>query len=106
MAAIFIGRPFGQGVFMSAVRLAAEVAEFYRAHSPASDPGRYARLYRVLPDEPAQLARIVRGLIVHRREGGMFDIEIGEDRLRDDAETRYIDDILGLIVQRAAAALT
>lgn len=91
---------------MSAARLASEVAEFYRSHSPASDPGRYARRYRALPDEPARLARIVRGLIVHRREGGMFDIEIAEDRLHDDAETRYVDDILGLIVQRDAAALS
>lgn len=91
---------------MTAVRLAPEAAEYYRAQSPVSDPGRYAELYRDLPDDPAQLARIVRGLMVHRLEGPMFGCVLAEDRLHDDAETRYADEILGLIVERDAAPLT
>ncbi len=91
---------------MSVARLEAEAAEFYRTQSPVSDPGRYADLYAALPDGPAALAEVVRGLIIHRVEGPLFEYEIAEERLHDDAETRYIDDILGLLLQRDARPLT
>lgn len=91
---------------MTVARLEPEAAEFYRTQSPVSDPGRYAQLYAALSDGPAELARIVRGLIIHRVEGPLFDYEIARERLHDDAETRYIDDILGLLVQRDAAPLS
>ena len=86
--------------------LAAPEAEFYRAQSTVSDPGQYAALYRDLPDSPAELAKIVRGLMIHRLEGPLFGHEVAEDRLHDDAETRYIDEILGLILARDQAPLT
>jgi hypothetical protein len=91
---------------MTLARLAPEAAEFYRTQSPVSDPGRYAELYAALPDGPAELADVVRGLIIHRMEGPLFDYEISRERLHDDAETRYIDDILGLLVERDGAPLT
>jgi hypothetical protein len=94
------------GVLVTAVRLAPEAAEFYRTQSPVSDPGRYADLCRALPDDPARLADAVRGLVMHRVEGPMFDHDIVEDRLHDDAETRYVEDILGLIMERDGAPLT
>ena len=90
---------------MTLARLEPEAAEFYRTQSPVSDPGRYADLYVALPDGPAELAEVVRGLIIHRVEGPLFDHEIDRERLHDDAETRYIDDILGLLLQRDAAPL-
>lgn len=85
--------------------LAASEAEFYRAQSTVSDPGRYAALYRDLPDSPAELAKVVRGLMIHRVEGPLFGHEVAEERLHDDAETRYADEILGLIVARNPAPL-
>jgi hypothetical protein len=86
-------------------RLAPEAAEFYRAQSPVSDPGAFAGLYRELPDSPAELARIVRGLMIHRVEGPLFGHAVAADRLHDDAETRYVDEILRLITARDPAPL-
>lgn len=83
-----------------------EVAEFYRVQSPVSTPGALADLYDGLPHDPAALARVVRHLVIHRMEGALFDFAIAEDRLHDDAETRYVDDILRLIVERDDAPLT
>jgi hypothetical protein len=48
----------------------------------------------------------VRGLVIHRLEGGLFGFEIAEDRLHNDAEARYVDEILKLIVQRRDEPLT
>jgi len=93
------------GVAMPA-RLTPEVAEFYRAHSAVSDPGALAELYRELPDSPTDLARVVRNLMIHRMEGPLFGYTVPEDRLHDDAETRYIDEILRLIVARDPAPLS
>jgi hypothetical protein len=86
--------------------LAPEAAEFYRTQSTASAPGALAELYRDLPDDPAALAAVVRHLMIHRVEGPLFGFAVAEDRLHDDAETRYVDDILRLIVERDDAPLT
>jgi hypothetical protein len=91
---------------MTAPHLAPEAAAYYRAQSVTSDPGAYAGLYAELPRDPRKLARIVRDLLLHRAEGGQFGVPIAEDRMRDDAETRYVDDILGLITARDGRALT
>ncbi|CAG6391575.1 transglutaminase-like domain-containing protein [Streptomyces cocklensis] len=87
-------------------RLAPEAAAYYSTQSTTSDPGAYVRLYDDLPRDPGELARIVRDLMLHRVEGGQFGVPIAEDRMRDDAETRYVDDILGLIAARDGRALT
>lgn len=90
---------------MTVVRLAPEEAEFYSAQSVFSDPGEFAALYEDLPRDAAGLARAVRDLLVHRVEGGQFGIDIAPERMRDDAETRYVDDILRLITSRDSAPL-
>lgn len=78
---------------------------FYTTQSTFSDPGEFARLYAGLPKDPAQLARITRNLIIHRMEGEIFGHTHPTDRLHNDAETRYTDDILRIIVGRNAAPL-
>lgn len=90
---------------MTAARLAPEVAAFYAAQSPVSDPGALISLYVGLPADPAELARVVRDLTIHRLEGELLGHDIADDRMRDDAETRYVDDILRLIVARNDAPL-
>ena len=83
---------------MPVTQLNAAESEFYTAQSVFSDPGELAPLYAALPDDPRELADIVRGLMIHRLEGDLFDHQIAEERLHDDAETRYVDEILKLIV--------
>jgi len=83
-----------------------EAARFYATQSPFSDPGAFVSLYRDLPADPAALARLVRGLFVHRLEGDRFGVEIAAERLREDAESRYVDEILRLVAERDGAPLT
>lgn len=80
--------------------------EFYAAQSTFSDPGEFADRYRGLPTEPVRLARIARDLMLHRCEGAQVGHPIPDDRLHNDAETRYLDDVLRIIVARSDAPLT
>ncbi|MFF0387432.1 transglutaminase-like domain-containing protein [Kitasatospora sp. NPDC004615] len=91
---------------MPSVRLAADATAFYTEQSAFSDPGDLAPRYAALPTDPAELARIARDLMIHRLEGGQFRFTLPRDRLHNDAETRYLDDILRLILERNDAPLT
>ena len=44
--------------------------------------------------------------MVHRLEGDLFQYAIPRDRLHNDAETRYIDDILRIVIARNDAPLS
>ncbi|MYT07625.1 transglutaminase domain-containing protein [Streptomyces sp. SID5470] len=89
--------PFGRSVVS---------LSFYATQSVFSDPGDMAPRYAGLPRDPARLARIVREVMIHRVEGELFGHTHPTDRLYQDAETRYIDDILRIIVERNDAPLT
>ncbi|MGN9844782.1 transglutaminase-like domain-containing protein [Nonomuraea sp. H19] len=91
---------------MSFACLAPDAAAFYVAQSAFSDPNDLAPLYTDLPDDPSQLARTARNLMVNRGEGAEFRFAFPQNRLHNDAETRYIDDILRIIIQRSDAPLT
>ncbi|MHC3473258.1 transglutaminase-like domain-containing protein [Streptomyces sp. 7R007] len=78
---------------------------FYATHSTFCDPGELAGLYAGLPRDPARLARVARDLLVHRVEGPLFGHTHPTARLHNDAETRYVDDILRIVVGRDDAPL-
>ena len=90
---------------MTTDHLAPEVAAFYSSQSPFSDPGELVGWYADLPRDVGELAQVVRDVMIHRVEGEQFGVPIPEDRMHDDAETRYIDDILRLVVSRNGAPL-
>lgn len=83
-----------------------EALAFYAAQSAFSDPGDLTGHYADLPRDPSELARITRDLLIHRGEGDLFAHTHPTDRLHHDAETRYIDDIVRIVVDRNAAPLT
>ena len=89
----------------AAAHLAPEAAAFYTSQSLFSDPGAMAGLYADLPRDAGALARVVRDLMIHRVESGQWDVPVDEHRMHNDAETRYIDDILRLIAGRSAEPL-
>lgn len=91
---------------MPPAHLAPDVTAFYATQSAFTDPGDLARLYTDLPRDPAQLACVARDLMIHRGEGETFRHSIPRDRLHNDAETRYLDDILRTVVERNAAPLS
>ncbi|MEU1167264.1 transglutaminase-like domain-containing protein [Streptomyces sp. NPDC005921] len=76
----------------------------YLKQTPYSDPGGLD--VGDLPRDPRALTRIVRGLIVHRAEGGRLGHDIPEERLRHDGESRYVREILRLLRERKEAPLT
>ncbi|MFG2555319.1 transglutaminase-like domain-containing protein [Streptomyces sp. NPDC048581] len=79
---------------------------FYAAQSTFSDPGELAHVYADLPTDPTELACIARDLTIHRLEDEQFGHTHPTDRLHNDAETRYIDDILRIVVERNSAPLS
>lgn len=83
-----------------------DAVAFYATQSTFSDPGALAAYYAGLPADPARLAVIARDLLIHRGEGELFGHTHPTDRLHNDAETRYIDDILRLVVEREDTPLT
>jgi hypothetical protein len=79
--------------------------DFYLTQSVTSDPGLADRLAE-LPTSPDELALLVRHLLIHREEAGRFGCALPESRYRTEAETRYIEDILDLVVRLDSAPLT
>ncbi|WP_280849986.1 transglutaminase-like domain-containing protein [Streptomyces sp. SAI-041] len=79
---------------------------FYVEQSTFSDPGELGALFAGLPADPAQLARVARNVMIHRLEGDLFGHTHPTDRLHNDAESRYLDDILRIVVDRNDAPLT
>ncbi|GII78578.1 hypothetical protein Sru01_35600 [Sphaerisporangium rufum] len=77
---------------------------FYLAHSVFSDPGDPRRLSSI-PREPERLARMVRELLIHREEAPLFGFDLPDSR-RNEAETRYVSEILRIISERDGMPLT
>jgi len=76
----------------------------YLSQTVFSDPGHLD--VDALPADPGQLASLVRGLIIHRLEGPRFGHVIPRDRLHEDAESRYVSEILRILRERRDAPLT
>jgi Transglutaminase-like superfamily len=101
-----VRRPVIERVVDDALRETVVSVSFYAAQSTFSDPGELAPLYRDLPRDVGQLASVVRDVMIHRVEGELFGHTHPADRLHNDAESRYIDDVLRILVERNAAPLT
>ena len=64
-----------------------EILDYYRQHSPISDPGKYAYLYNDLPDDIHKLIDIIQGQLLHRLAAEHLGVTLtrqsrGEQRLR------------------------
>ncbi|GAA5011814.1 transglutaminase-like domain-containing protein [Streptomyces siamensis] len=78
--------------------------DLHRRQSVFSDPGGLD--IAGLPRDPGSLARIVRDVIIHRGEGERFGVTLPEARLHEDAESRYVTEILRLLGERSDRPLT
>lgn len=78
-----------------------EVLEYYVSQSTYSDPGKYSKLYDILPESLPELAKILRGIIMP------FDqIEkVPEDRQKE-MNARYVEEILERIMELSDQPLT
>lgn len=73
----------------------------HAAHTPYSDPGRFADLVEPLPTDPAALSKVARNVIVHYRASGH---ELPESS-RGDINHRWLESILGADQARHPHAL-
>ena len=78
--------------------------DLYLKQTPYSDPGDLDT--GGLPRDPAELAALVRDLIIHRGEGERLGHPIPEDRQLDDPEARYVSEVLRILRERGAGPLT
>ncbi|WP_425244937.1 transglutaminase-like domain-containing protein [Streptomyces sp. NEAU-NA10] len=78
--------------------------DFSLRQTPYSDPGDLD--VAGLPRDPRRLTALVRGLVLHRLEGERVGYVIPEERLREDAESRYVTEILRILRERKDAPLT
>ncbi|MFI6013604.1 transglutaminase-like domain-containing protein [Streptomyces sp. NPDC051243] len=76
----------------------------YLKQSPYSDPGDTD--ISGLPRDPGELAALVRGLIIHRGEGGRLGHLVPEDRQHDDPEARHVTQVLRILSERGDGPLT
>lgn len=81
-------------------------ADFYASQSPVSDPGKYAYLFDDLPEDIAGISKVVQGLVYHYvADKYFFGYEPPKDRL-PEIDTRYLEAMLGRIVELDAYHLT
>nr|WSY50718.1 hypothetical protein OG999_11705 [Streptomyces sp. NBC_00886] len=78
--------------------------DFYGKQTVFSDPGDLD--VGGLPHDPGELAWAVRDLITHRGEGRLFGHSVSEQRLRHDAKSRYVTEMLKILRERRDAPLT
>jgi hypothetical protein len=78
------------------------VREFWASDGPISDPGAHGRLLDGLPRDPARLAAVVQGLLVHVDWAHAYGVEVDRSR---DAQLRCVNAILERVVRYDGAPL-
>ena len=71
---------------------------YYTTQSSITDPGENMGLFADLPRTIDGLCRVVQGLGLHYKTGEMYGYQIPKERL-PEINTRYIDKILGRIIE-------
>jgi hypothetical protein len=83
-----------------------DVLRYYLSHSKYSDPGSQAHLFTDLPIAITEIANVVHGLIVHQdATKSLYGFELPKDR-ELEANTRYIEKILAIIIKRDGSPLS
>ncbi|EPH46663.1 transglutaminase-like domain-containing protein [Streptomyces aurantiacus] len=81
----------------------------YLTQTPYTDPGPHLDTLvgpAPLPRDPAALGAVVRGVMLHREEGAHFGYTVPEERMREDAESRYAETVLRILGERGDTPLT
>jgi hypothetical protein len=78
---------------------AADTREFYTEPGVMTSAGPHAALIKELPDEPAALAAVLHGLVIHEHMGGGYGVTLSEEDRRT-VHLRRSCDLLGEIAAR------
>jgi hypothetical protein len=74
-----------------------DVLKFYAEPSALTSPGRHAKAFEALPNDPVALARIVQGLILHKYMAQAYGVKVPPAR-DNEAHTRRVESMLEQIV--------
>ncbi|MEU2559997.1 transglutaminase domain-containing protein [Streptomyces longispororuber] len=80
----------------------------YLTQTPYSTPGPHLGALlggAPLPRDPAALASMVHGALLHRQEAWRFGYDVPDERLHGDAESRYVAEILRILRERGDTPL-
>lgn len=73
--------------------------EYYSTQSQVTSPGEYTSLLSELPDSIGDLCQVVHGLIIHKNNTeDLYGFKLPKDRILE-SNTRYIEKILGRIIE-------
>ncbi|MFI6046572.1 transglutaminase domain-containing protein [Nocardia sp. NPDC051321] len=78
---------------------------YYTLQSRMTEPGRMSHLLADLPDDLAELRRVVAGLVVHYRAENPVENGVPVERLRE-IDTRYVEAMLARLGELADGPLT
>jgi excinuclease ABC subunit A len=78
---------------------------YYASHSPITDPGPFAHLLECLPPDPAGLTQIVQGLLIHKLEVQLYNIQVSPVQ-RHELYLRTVQQILGRVQSIDPSPLT
>ena len=73
--------------------------DFYRRPVALSDAGTQARLFKDLPDDPAGLAKVVQGLLMHEHVAPAYGLKLSGEQ-HAQAHVRPVEQMLQAITQR------
>jgi Transglutaminase-like superfamily len=76
-----------------------DIREFYSEPAVMTSPGRHAALLTGLPDEPAALAAVLHGLVIHEHMGGGYGVTLSAAD-RATVHVRRTSDLLAEIAAR------
>ena len=76
-----------------------DVLKFYAEPSALTSPGRHAKTFDALPNDPIALARIVQGLVLHKYMAQAYGVKVTPAR-DDDAHSRRVESMLEQILAR------
>jgi Transglutaminase-like superfamily len=76
----------------------AEGLNYYRSQSRVTDPGGMSHLLTGVPDEPARIQRIARGLVIHYRAENPSAHGIRDERLAE-IDSRYAETMLTCLAE-------
>jgi transglutaminase superfamily protein len=79
--------------------------DFYRQPAALSDAGAQARLFKDLPSDPAGLAKVVQGLLMHEHVAPAYGLKLSGEQ-HAQAHVRPVEKILQAITQRDARPLS
>jgi hypothetical protein len=77
----------------------ADVLEFYRQQTAATDPGEYAFLYEGLPEEFDDLCTVIKHQLIHPVELGPLRKELPEERHFEDLKYPTVGEMLASLYQ-------